>query len=114
MPPESDDSFSITVTVAPGRERADLVLSGDVDLPARPLLADVVDQLAAAAPHTVVVDLAEVTYGGSVLVNFLAGVHHAVPVGSLLVVCRPTPLAYWVLRITNMDEIARIREDLYA
>src|SRR4051812_34704303 len=70
MPPEPDDHFSITVTVAPGRERADLVLSGEVDMPARPQLAEVVDQLAITAPHTVVVDLAAVSYGGSVLVNW--------------------------------------------
>src|SRR3954465_10937170 len=114
MPPEPDDHFSITVTIAPGRERADLVLSGEVDMPARPQLAEVVDQLAITAPHTIVVDLAAVTYGGSVLVNFLARVRHAVPVGSLLVVCRPTRLAYWVLRIARMDQIATIREDLYA
>jgi anti-anti-sigma regulatory factor len=60
--------------------RADLVLSGDVDLAACRPLADAVDQLAAAAPDTTVVDLAAVTFAGATtLVNFLASLRAAVP-----------------------------------
>src|SRR4029453_3544748 len=114
MPPDLCSTFLITVTASPGRQRVDLVLSGNVDLPARRLLADAVNELAAAAPHAFVVDLAAMTYGGSVLVNFLARVHKAVPVGSVLLVCRPTPFTYQVLKMADIGHIAPIREDQYA
>jgi anti-anti-sigma factor len=107
-------TFLITVAVLPERRRTDLVLSGDVDLDACPLLAAAVDQLADAAPHTTVVDLAAVTFAGSVLAGFLARVRAAIPAGSLLLVTGPTPMTDKVLRLTGMDQIATICNDVYA
>jgi anti-anti-sigma factor len=107
-------TFLMTVTVLPERRRIDLVLSGDVDLEARPLLAAAVDQLAAAAPHTTVVDLAAVTFAGAVLASFLARVRTAIPCGSQLVVTRPTPMTHKVLQLTGMEQISTICSDVYA
>jgi anti-anti-sigma factor len=112
--PSDPHTFLITVTVTPERRRTDLVLSGDVDLAARPLLCAAVDQLADAAPHITAVDLAAVTFAGSALAGFLARVRNAVPAGSLLVVSRPTPMTHKVLQLTGMEQIATIRPDVYA
>ena len=111
MPADLNGTFLITATIAPDFRRTDLALSGDVDMTALPLLADAVDQIGRAVPDTVVVDLAAVTFGGATLVNFLAHLHRAAPTGSALLICRPTPLIRTVLRITNMVQIATIRDD---
>jgi anti-anti-sigma factor len=105
------DGFSIVVTFAPEQRRADLILSGDVDISANPALADAVDQVAVVAPHVTVVDVAAITFAGSVLLNFLARVHEALPAGSTLVVCRPTPVIRRILKIAAMERLAAIRDD---
>lgn len=110
MPSDPDGTFSISVTLRSAR-RAELLLSGDVDLPARQPLADAVDQLAAAAPDHIVVNLAAVTFAGATLVNFLASVRAAVPPRSVLVACRPAPLVHFVLRMTDAAQIATIHLD---
>lgn len=108
------DPFSITVTAAPGDDRAYLVLAGDVDLPARPLLADAVDQVAEAAPHVAVVDLAQTTYAGAVLLNFLAGVRDALPPDATLLICRATPFTDRVLHLMDVGRIGTVCHDLPA
>jgi anti-anti-sigma regulatory factor len=113
MPPESTDEFAITVTITPVIQRADLVLSGDIDLPARPLLADAVSQIARTPLRLIVVDLAAVTYAGSTLVHFLTRLHNAAPADTRISVSRPTPIARLVLQVMAMDQLAMIRQDLY-
>jgi anti-anti-sigma factor len=112
--PSDPHTFLITVTVMPERRCTELVLSGDIDLAVRPLLCAAVGRIADAAPHTTVIDLAAVTFGGSVLACFLARVRTAIPAGSLLVVSRPTPMIRKVLQLTGIEQIATIREDAYA
>jgi anti-anti-sigma factor len=107
--PSDPPTLLLTVTVLPGRRRTDVVLSGEVDVAARPVLAAVVDRLADAAPDTTVVDLAAVVFGGSVLASFLASVRAAIPAGSQLVLARPKPMTHKVLRLTGMDQIGVIR-----
>jgi anti-anti-sigma factor len=108
MPSQPTTSFSIVVTVAPERRRADLVLVGEMDICAYPVLADAVDQVAAAAPQVAVVDLAAITFAGSVLLNFLARIHQALPAGSELVVCRPPPGVRRILDLADMQQLAAI------
>jgi anti-anti-sigma factor len=105
---EPSGSFSIVVTVTSERRRADLLLSGDVDISAKPVLADAVDRVAAAAPQVAVVDLAAITFAGAVLLNFLALLHQALPAGSTLVVCRPTPVVRRILKIAAMEQLGTV------
>jgi anti-anti-sigma regulatory factor len=105
------DSFSIVVTVAPEQRRADLVLSGDMDICANPVLAGAVDRVAAVAPNVTVVDLAAISFAGSVLLNFLASVRQALPPDSALVVCRPPPVTRRILQLAAMEWLAAIRDD---
>jgi anti-anti-sigma factor len=112
MPADPYGDFDITLTIAAGQQRADLVLSGEVDVQAGPQLADAVAQLTATTPHTIVVDLEAITYAGTVLLTFLTNVRNAVPADSDLLVCRPTPFTAKLLRIMEMDQIATIHGDL--
>jgi anti-anti-sigma regulatory factor len=113
MPPDPPGTFSISVTIGPAR-CVHLALSGEVDLAARRLLAYAVDHIADASPDAIVVDLAAVTFAGTALVNFLASIRLAVPAGSALVACCPTPAANYVLTRTDAAEIATIRTDICA
>jgi anti-anti-sigma factor len=106
--PSDQNTPLFTVTVMPGRRRTDVVLSGEVDLAARPVLAAVVDRLADAAPDITVVDLAGVVFGGSELAGFLASVRAAIPAGSQLVLARPKPMTRRVLQLTGMEQIGVI------
>jgi anti-anti-sigma factor len=106
----SDPHTLLTVTVIPGRRRTDVVLSGEVDLAARPVLAAAVDRLAEAAPDTTVIDLAAVAFCGSDLASFLASVRAAIPAGSRLVLAHPTPMTHKVLQLTGMDQIGVVRD----
>jgi hypothetical protein len=72
---EPGATFSIVVTVAPEQRRADLILSGDMDISVNPVLTDALNRVAAVAPNVTVVDLAAISFAGSVLLNFLARVH---------------------------------------
>src|SRR3954454_14025303 len=105
------DSFSIVVTVAPAQRRADLVLSGDMDIRANPVLTDAVDRVAAVAPNVTVVDLAAVSFAGSVLLNFLGRVHQSLPPDSAFVVCRPPLATHRILERAAMQRLAAIRDD---
>jgi anti-anti-sigma regulatory factor len=58
-----------------------------------------------------VVDLAAITVAGSVLLNFLAAVQQALPAGSELVVCRPTPAHRRILTIGRWSGSAAMRDD---
>lgn len=113
MPADVSRTFSISVSSGTAG-RMHLVLSGDVDLAARPQLTHAVAQVAAAAPRTVVVDLAAVTFAGSALVNFLAGVRLGVPDGAVLLACRPTPAVNWVLTASDGADIAIVRREMCA
>ena len=110
MSPEPGRRFSIVVTVSPEQRRADLVLTGDMDISANSVLTHAVNQVAAVAPRVTVVDLAALTFAGSVLLNFLAEVHQATPPGSGLIVCRPPPVIRRILQIAAMEQFATIRD----
>jgi anti-anti-sigma factor len=111
MSDDPDGTFLATMSATLQGQRADVSLSGDIDIAARPSLADVINRLAATTAETIVVDLAGVTFAGSVLANFLAGLRNAIPAGTVLVVCRSTPMTRIVLRITEMAQIALIRSN---
>ena len=100
----------VTVSVSLDRSRAQVSLGGELDIDVRPDLDEVLERLSVAAPGRVDVDLAAVTYAGSVLPNFLVRVRAVLPVASTITVSDPTPWTSFVLRITDMAEIVKISE----
>jgi hypothetical protein len=112
MSSEPSDRFSIVVTVAPEQRRADLTVSGDMNIPAGSVLADAVEEFAAVAPHLTVVDLAAITFAGSVLLNFPG---KSSPGASRRIrPCCPPPTAGNPQNSRNsfaMERLAAIRDD---
>jgi anti-anti-sigma factor len=77
-------------------------LEGVIDPVAKPMLRVVVDQLRAAAPSIVLVDLTEVTFACSTLANFMAQVRDALPSEASLAVCRPSAMTQRVLTLAGV------------
>ena len=114
MPQDYGRDFTITVTFSPGQTRAVVLLAGDLDIDAWPDLTEAIRQLTAARPGTIIVDVAAVRYVGAVLPNFLARVCQADPAMSLLTVSHPSPMARFILAVTDMAQLAEIDAALAA
>ncbi|MGN9807732.1 STAS domain-containing protein [Micromonospora sp. BQ11] len=108
----SGDHFVITVLTAPRPPVALVFLAGEIDMHADPALSGVVERLSAVAPSEVVVDLADVTFASSTLLNFLTRAHVALPAGAALVVCRPRHHTRRLLEMTNVGKLVTMRGDL--
>lgn len=112
MPHCGNRDFKIVVTVSPDQARAVLVLAGDIDMEAWPELTDAIHRLAAAPPDVIVVDLAAVTFVGSILPNFLARLRQAVPATTEVTVSHPTRSARFILRVTDAAQFAKTADAL--
>ena len=108
MPHNDGHDFTIITTISADQARAVVTLAGDLDIDAWPELNDATHRLADAAPDTVTIDVAAVTYAGSVLANFLTRVRQAVPATSALTVSCPTHWTRFILHVTDMAQIAKI------
>jgi hypothetical protein len=93
---------------------ADFVqIIGDVDLSDSRALGLAARQLIDADARIIYVDLGDVTFMGSTLVEFLVHVGNANGgVRRSLVLCRPTPMARRVIHMTRLDQLASVRPDL--
>jgi anti-anti-sigma factor len=114
MPHNDGHDFTITTIISADQARAVVTLAGDLDIDAWPELDDAIHRLADAAPDTVTIDVAAVTYVGSVLANFLTRVRQAVPATSALTVSRPKRWTRFVLDVTEMAHIAKIDDAAFA
>lgn len=108
----SGEHFVITLLTAPRRPAALVCLAGEIDMDAEPALSGVVDRLSAIAPIEVVVDLAQVTFASSTLLNFIARTHLALAADSALVVCRPRLDTRRLLEVTDVAKLLTLRDDL--
>ena len=100
--PSSEADCSVTVAVSSGADEMCVRLIGDVEIGAEAALQVAIDRVRQVAPRTVIVDLAEVGFAGSVFAHFVDNVHHAAPRASIAV-CRPSPMAKFVLAVTGVD-----------
>jgi anti-anti-sigma factor len=80
-----------------------VTLSGVIDLVSHASLAMAADQVAAATPETVVVDLAAVTFACSSLANFIARLHRMLP-DAALTVCHCSPMADRIFAATDVEQ----------
>ena len=108
MPDNDGHDFTIATMISADHARAVVTLAGDLDLDAWPELVDAIHRLTDAAPDTVTIDVAAVTYLDSVLPNFLVRVRQAVPSTSVITVSRPTHWTRFILHVTDMAQIAKI------
>jgi anti-anti-sigma regulatory factor len=114
MPHNDGHDFTIITIISADQARAVVTLAGDLDIDACPELDDAIHRLTAAAPDTATIDVAAVTYAGSVLANFLARVRQAVPATSVLTVSRPTHWTRFILHVTDVAQIAKIDGAVFA
>lgn len=109
---QSDHGLTVTAHTLPGADRRTyLCMAGEIDMASSAVLARTVDWLTAVAPVSVLMDLAELTFAGSTLPNFVVRVRQAMPDGAELVLWRASPATEWVLRATDMATIATIRDE---
>ena len=89
-----------------------LRFDGEIDSAALPILADVATALRDRAPATVFVDVGGVSFAGSVLINFLDRITAELPGGSTVVLCRPVPATTRLIRMTHIDTLVDVDDDL--
>ncbi len=80
-----------------------LRMSGDVDLSDSVTLDGAHDLIVQAPPRVVWLDLADVTFAGSTLVNFLLRLRNALPEETRFAICRPTLMALRVLTVCHLE-----------
>ena len=114
MPHNDGHDFTIITIISADQAGAVVTLAGDLDIDAWPELDDAIHRLADAAPDTVIIDVAAVTFVGSVLANFLVRVRQAVPATSALAVSRPTHWTRFILHVADMTHIAKIDDAVAA
>ena len=101
---------TVTITEASVKNRACVRIVGELDTAAAPVLASSIRQLSRMSPERVVVDVADVTFAGSALPNFLATLHGKLPPGCSLVVRHPRPMLRRVLLAAGMTQIVSISD----
>ena len=109
--PSSSAYLKVTMLAFRGEPaRARLCLAGEVDIAANDMLGVCVDWLITLAPLTVVIDLAEVTFAGSSLPNFVVRAADALSPDSDLILCGANPMTRWVLRVADVTDVATITD----
>jgi anti-anti-sigma regulatory factor len=83
-----------------------LRLIGEIDWDCEPALTQAAADLRRLAPQRLFVDLAEVSFAGATLVNFVVRVVLDLPPTSATVLCRPTQQTSRLLRMTSIESIA--------
>lgn len=111
MPQMPVDECIVTIISVANGSRAHVRITGDLDMAAAAVLETAVLDLSRMSPRAVHFDLAGVTFADSVLPNFLARTHNAMPEGFSMVVCRPSGTVRRILQVSDMTKIAKIRDD---
>ncbi len=94
---------AISIVVRQRRDTAFVRIAGDVDPSGSAALTEANDALVQAGPSIVWLDLAEVTFAGSTLVNFIVRLRNAMKDGTRLTVCRATPMALRVMTVCGLQ-----------
>jgi anti-anti-sigma factor len=108
-----NDQMNLSITRLPDSSVDYVQIVGEVDLADCPALGLAARQLIEADARVIYVDLGDVTFMGSTLVQFLVHVGNANSgVRRPLVLCRPTPMARRVIHMTRLEQLASVRPDL--
>jgi anti-anti-sigma regulatory factor len=104
MVPVSECPCLVTILAPAGDDTVWIRLVGAVEMDAEAALDVAIDRVRDLAPHTVLIDLAGVTFAGSVLVGFLIRVHAAAPHASIRL-RHAKPMIQFVLTVTAVDKM---------
>jgi anti-anti-sigma regulatory factor len=105
----SKSGYAIVMAEISYGGNAVLHLSGEIDLPACELLTGAAERLSHSRTRHVVVDLADVTFAGSALLNFLGRLECATD-GATIVLRRPSAAARLVLGAVPISNRVTIEE----
>ncbi len=102
----------LSISVAHDDGHLVLNVAGEIDLDTRDHFAEFVSA-AMDQSGSVVIDLRDVTFLGSVALSVLVeAATRARSSGDRVAVCRPTPLVRKVLGVSGVDDLIDIRDDL--
>ena len=104
MVPVSKCPCVVTILATPGDDTVWIRLVGALEMDAEATLDVAIDRVQNLAPRTVLIDLAGVTFAGSVLVRFLILVHGAAPHASIRL-RHARPMIRHVLAVTAVDQM---------
>lgn len=109
------DRMTLTITRPTGSSVDYVEILGDVDMSDSIELGHAADDLHAADPSSICVDLGGTTFMDSTLLDFLEGLGDSDSDGAArppLVLCRPRPMARRLIHLTGLDAHAIVRPDL--
>lgn len=99
-------SESISCAVEGGGFQIEMV--GEIDLIARPRLNEVIEQVTAAPPGEIFVDVTDVSFLGSEALSFFAALHAHVTPTHQVVLYGPNRSARRSLELTGFDQVLTI------
>ncbi len=105
------DACVVSVRVLPDGDTMWIRIIGAVDVGSALALSRAVDRVRDARPRTIIIDLAGVTFAGSVLVHFLIGIH-AAGRRSRIRLLRARPVIRVVVAATGVDQFVTFDGDL--
>ncbi|MGN9812591.1 STAS domain-containing protein [Micromonospora sp. BQ11] len=100
----SERPCAVTITAVRDDKTLSIRLVGAVEMGAEAALNDAINRVRELAPGSVAIDLAGITFAGSLLANFLIGLHAAAPSASTHL-HHATPMIRVILTATRVDEL---------
>lgn len=107
---------NLVITLAQSRDDHTVCVSiaGDVDIAGEAQLARAARQLVATCCTHVYIDLKEITFAGSTLINFLFRLSTHLSANASMTLCRPGVMTVELIELTGLSELAAVRTDLPA
>jgi anti-sigma B factor antagonist len=105
-------SSLLLVEVDVSQERVMVVISGELDLTTRPLLAEHLSAVLSSSPRRVVLDLSRAEFIDVGSARLIAYTSRFLPDGGRLIIRRPSPVVRRVLQLTGLDAECEIQDDL--
>ena len=93
----------VVIEVEVTRDAATVVITGELDLTTRPLLAERLGQALLATPRRLVLDMAGAGFLDCGSARLIAGAGRFLPTGGRLVIRHPSPPVRRVLELTGFD-----------
>jgi anti-anti-sigma factor len=114
MPAVSAGGAMVSVSTPDNGVVASVAMTGEIDLAAEACLAAAVAELGSTAPSAVVIDVTEVTFAGSDLVNFLVRVRDVIPEQASMRIRGVSPLVRHMLIVTAVDQFVGLDDAVSA
>jgi anti-sigma B factor antagonist len=105
-------SSLLLVEVDVSQERVMVVISGELDLTTRPVLAERLSAVLSSRPRRVVVDMSGAEFIDVGSARLIATISRFLPDGGRLIIRRPSLVVRRVLQLTGLDAGCEIQDDL--